>query len=212
MSENQTEKIDSISGDEIKHKSSGDASRPKNSQMAVRTQPRPHRPSAQKEPEKAKTTHNRHTIEIIAVAIVLAVIIAGGLWWLYKVSPEDESEMDTELYSEEQSIDPIMNLLTQFGTIKMTGTLGAVPTTFEMNFNTEEGQRYYSSTPLARYVVKLRHADINADENYHIVLTDYLEGRVAIGRFDGILSSDGTVFTGKYVSSHGKVREFTFEK
>lgn len=209
MSENQPEKIDNISGNETKHQVSDGVSRPKNSQMAVRTQPRPTRVTAKKEPEKP---HNNHTIEIITVAVVLAVIIACGIWWLSNVSPDEESEIETELYNEEKSIDPIMNLLTQFGTIKMTGMLGAVPTTFEMNFNTEEGQRYYSSTPLAKYVVKLRHADINADENYHIVLTDYLEGRVAIGRFDGILSSDGTVFTGKYVSSHGKVREFTFER
>lgn len=212
MSKNQSDKIDNISGDGIKQQLSGSLSRPQDSIREVVTTPRPDRSTVKKAPDKPQT---KHTKEIIAVAVVLGVIIAAGLRWLYKVSMENESEIETELYSEEtsvESIDPIVNLLTELGTIKLTGILGAVPTTFEMNFNTQEGVRYYTSTPMAKYVVKLRHADINEDGTYHIVLTDYLEGRVAIGRFDGILSSDGTVFTGEYVSSHSKVREFKFER
>lgn len=216
MAENQNNIDNNPNDNEINHKQAADTPRVTKTPTVVQARPsRPTRMAAQ-EAEKTKNQkpHHSHAREIITVAVVIAVIMAIGLCWLYNISNDSDDDINTtELYEgDDESVDPVINLLSQFGTIKMTGLIGAVPNNFEMDFNIDEGCRYFSSSPVTKYVVKLRHADIDSDENYHIVLTDYLEGRVAIGRFDGILSNDGSVFTGKYVSSHGKVREFKFEK
>lgn len=162
---------------------------------------------------RKKSTIRRHTVEIIASAIIVAVVITIGLCLLYTFNNNDETIQETVQYeSHPETVDPVINLLSQFGRIKMNGQVGTVPTTFEMDFNNEDGYRYRSSSPITKYVLKIRHAQIRPDNSFHIVLTDYLEGRIAIGRFDGILSKDGSVFSGEYTNRHGKVREFLFER
>ncbi|MDE5970157.1 MAG: hypothetical protein K2G74_04935, partial [Muribaculaceae bacterium] len=92
----------------------------------------------------------------------------------------------------------ISKQLSQLGKIKLNGRLGSVPTIFEIDFRNQIGCRYSTFSSTTNYLLKIHQANINPDNSFHIIFTDYFEGNIAIGRFDGTLSEDGSTFNGEY--------------
>lgn len=163
---------------------------------------------------RKKSPIRRHLLEIIISIIFITVVITIGLCLHYIFTNEDtDNEPEIELYNPlSENADPAIKQLSQFGKLKMKGRLGSIPTIFEIDLGNGEGCRYPSSSSTTNYLVKVRGVILNPDKSFHFILTDFLEGRVAIGKFDGILSADGSTFTGEYTSHYGKVIKFKFER
>ena len=55
------------------------------------------------------------------------------------------------------------------------------------------------------YTLILKSAANNGDDSYTVEIKELLKGRIEIGTYTGVLSSDS--FKGQYISSHGDIRE-----
>ncbi|MDE7091833.1 MAG: hypothetical protein K2O43_00175 [Muribaculaceae bacterium] len=161
---------------------------------------------------RKKAPIRRHTVEIITGIIILAVVVTIS-FCLHEIFTTNDENNNIELSNYPiADNDSISKQLSQLGKIKLNGRLGSVPTIFEIDFRNQIGCRYSTFSSTTNYLLKIHQANINPDNSFHIIFTDYFEGNIAIGRFDGTLSEDGSTFNGEYTSQYGKVIKFTFEE
>ena len=188
----------SIGGDTSPYQLAGDTQYPGQDNVGVKDTGNDNR-----EPEKKP---NRFKGLLIGGIVVIAITAA---WFVF--NSEKQTDKVTEAITEQTINQPkvVPDELAERGNVVLKGRFGAVAATFEMDFSTGSGKRYYNSAPADFYTLKIAKVTPLPDGDFMIEIHDLLDGRINIGTYRGTFKGDS--FSGTYTSNHGTERQFSFE-
>lgn len=143
-----------------------------------------------------------HIIFIGGIGLCVVTAVAGLLLYIADRSDDVVPEKTTTAVS---ITDPNVEIIKHLGYINLSGTFGSAKIDFTFDADNGRGERVYSLQSDEVYTLILKSAIDNGDGSYTVEIKELLKGRIEIGNYTGVLTSDS--FKGQYISSHGDIRE-----
>lgn len=171
----------------------------------VAPEPVPEQPKGLELNELCENKHKRkfsHIIFIGGIGLCAVAAVAGLLLYIADRSDDVVPETITTAAS---IVDPNVEIIKPLGYVSLSGTFGSAKIDFSFDAENGRGERHYTLQSNEVYTLILKSAANNGDDSYTVEIKELLKGRIEIGTYTGVLSSDS--FKGQYISSHGDIRE-----
>ena len=156
---------------------------------------------------KHSTPKKKYSSMILIGCITLCVITAAIAMVLSVASPEETLEPNENAIVEP---DPTIETIKPLGNFTLSGNFGSAKIIFNFDAETGSGERFYALQSEEVYTLVIKSAELNDDGSYTVQIKELLKGRIEIGIYTGVLTSDS--FSGEYCSTHGERRAVNLTK